>query len=148
MKKLLKRLNKFYKKYDITNFDEKVKLYPEYMYDLDYLMSAYESIWFSLEAYEDSTACKFMAELYRDLHDYMFDLQNGLIKRPKYDGATILKIIVSVFGTMCLGAFVAIGIECGYLDWYIGCGMAFSSLLAFASGMGAYEDIKWVKNND
>lgn len=148
-KTLLKNINKFYKKYDITHLDDPdaTKLYIDDMYDLDYLMSAYESVYFSMEGYEEtSKEYKWMKNLYMEISDYIDYLPYN--KRPKYAADTIIKIIISVFGTMCFGAFVAIGIECGYLDWYVGFGMVFSSFLAFTSGMGAYEDIKWVKNND
>lgn len=142
MNKLLRKINKFYRKYDITSLDEKVRLYIEDMYDLDSIRSAYYSICDSLQAYEDSTACKFMSDLYHDVYDHMFALENDLIKKPKYFADTIIKIVASAVGVVGFITFVAIDIINGCPGFYTFIGEALGIILAMSAGFAAYDDMK------
>lgn len=141
MKKLFKNIKKFYQKYDTTHLfeDNMVTFTKDDMYDYSALMSAYEAIWFTLEDYEDHDACKFLTDLYGELGGYI-DTFTGT--KPKSNNIiTITKLAISVFGTMGVGAFIAVWIECGY-DIMIVVGIILAIFVAVCSGIGAYEDIK------
>jgi hypothetical protein len=115
-------------------------VYPEDMFDIDTLMSAYETAWQVADDYEeDSKARNFIVNLIDDLDHYIDHLP--YMTRPKYTAVTIFKIIASAFGIFGLGVFVTLGIEYG-IDLTIGSGMIAAFILTFSAGMGAYEDIK------
>ena len=140
-KKLFRNIKKFYKKYDTTHYfeDTTVIFTKDDMYDYNALMSAYESIWFTLEDYEDQATCKFLTDLYGELGDYINVFENG--KEHNTKAIAIVKLCVSIFGTMSIGSFVAVWIECGY-DIMIVVGLALAIFVAVCSGIGAYEDIR------
>ena len=74
MKNLRNRINTFYKEYDTDHFDSTITMSKDDMHNRDALMTAYESLWFTMEYYEDnSTEYKWMSDLYADLADYMQD---------------------------------------------------------------------------
>ena len=135
MKKLFKNIKKFYAQYMFT-VDEFSK---DDMYDHDALMSVYEDVWSVMEDYDhDETDHKFIADLYGDLGDYIDIFING---KPQSKIITIIKLAMSIFSTMSIGAFVAVWLECGY-DIMIVVGIALATFLAVCSGIGTYEDIK------
>lgn len=141
MKKLFKNIKKFYKKYDTTHLfeDNMVTFTKDDMYDYSALMSAYEAIWFTLEDYEDHDACKFLTNLYGELGDY---IDTFTCAEPKSNNIiTIIKLAISIFGTMSVGAFIAALLEYG-ADTTIFGGIILGALLAICSGIGVYEDIK------
>ena len=143
MKKLFKNIKKFYKKYDTTHlFDgNKVIFTKDDMYDYSALMSTYEAIWFTLADYEDHDTCKFLADLYGELGDYIDDFTST---EPKSNNIiTFIKLVISVFGTMSVGVFIAAWLEYGY-DIMIVVGIALAIFVAVCSGIGAYQDIKEV----
>lgn len=143
MRKLMHKINRFYKRYDLTNIGFDIRLTKADMYNYNALMSAYEAIWETMEYYEDETACKFMASLYQDVSDRLFAIENDLVTKPSHKTLAIFKLGVAIFGTMSMGALIAMLIECGF-DSMILIGMVCATVLAVCSGIGAYEDIKEV----
>lgn len=142
MKKLMKDINKFYKHYDLTNIGLDMRVTKADMYDYNALMSVYEAIWMTMEYYEDKTACEFMASLYQDVSDRMFAIENDLVARPNHNKAlAIFMYCVSVFGTMSIGAFIAVWIECGF-DILIVVGIMLAGFVAISSGIGAKETMQ------
>lgn len=74
-----------------------------------------------------------------ELGDYINAFENG--KEHNTKALAIFKLCVSIFCTMCIGAFIAVWIECGY-DLMLVVGIALAIFLAVCSGIGAYEDVK------
>ena len=140
MKTLRKNINKFYKHYDIANIGFSISLTKGDMYDHDTLMNVYSDLWEAIDYYEheDKTICQWLTALYGELGDYL----DCVPTRPNYNKIlAILKLCVAIFGTMSIGAFIAVWIECGY-DIMIIVGIVMGMFLAVCSGIGAYEDIK------
>ena len=72
MKNLRNRINKFYREYDIEHQFVTLTISKSGMHDRDTLMTAYESLWFTMEYYEDNAAeYQWLSRLYGDLGDYM-----------------------------------------------------------------------------
>ena len=139
MKNLRNRINKFYREYDIEHPFETLTISKGDMCEYDALMTAYESLWLTMEYYEDDSAeYKWMSTLYADLGDYISYGYGG-------DGkaVSIFKLIASTFGTLCVGAFSAIAIEYGF-DATIGCGLVLGAILAVTAGVSACQDMKGV----
>lgn len=139
MKTLLKNINKFYKHYYITYPDLDKRLTKTDMYDDNLLMTVYEEIWDNMSYYDTTSAeYQWMSDLHNQLSDYITNIPN----RPNHHKAlAIFKLCVSAFGTMCIGAYLAMLIEYG-ADLTICSGIVFSIILAVLSGIGAYEDVK------
>ena len=79
MKKLLKNINLYYKKYDLAHPFTEIKLTKADMHDHETLMSVYENIWETLEYYEvransfnqNLDTYKWLTALYGELGDYI-----------------------------------------------------------------------------
>ena len=93
MKKLMHKINKFYKKYDLTFSN--ITLTKSDMYDHDALMTAYEAMWFTMECYDTaSDGYRWLLHLYNELDDYMHN-------PPKY---TLIKRLAALI--LVMGAFL------------------------------------------
>lgn len=74
MKNLRNRINTFYRKYDLEHPFDTLTISKDDMHNHDALMTAYESLWLTMEYYEDNSAeYQWMSALYADLGDYMQD---------------------------------------------------------------------------
>lgn len=106
-KKLFKQIKTFYKKYDTQHFfdDEKVTFTKDDMYDLNALMSAYESVWFTLEDYDDHKVCKFLTNLYSELGDYIDYLPYA--QKPKHNTIIKTATLILIMGVIfMLGTYI------------------------------------------
>lgn len=138
--KLLRNINKFYKHYDLEHPFDTITLTKDDMYDHDALMTAYESMWLTLEHYDGTEKeYQWLLNLYAELGDYITYGSKGKID-------TVVKLIASIFGIFCTGMFTAIAIEYG-IDLTVGVGIILSIILAVCSGIATYENIK-ENNND
>lgn len=110
-KKLFKQIKTFYKKYDTQHLFEnnKVTFTKKDMYNLNSLMSAYESVWFTLQDYEDHKTCKFLTNLYGELSDYIDYLP--YIQNPKHH--TMKNLFKTTALILIMGAIFMLGIHIG-----------------------------------
>lgn len=108
MKNLRNRINHFYSCYDLTTAETR-KMSRADMGDHDALMTAYESIYLTMEEYEGSErGYAWLSDLYGDLGDYISDGNNA-------ESATAGNGIATVFGV--LGLFVFAMCATVSLDW-------------------------------
>lgn len=132
--KLLKDIKKFYEEYDIVHTNT-ITMTRSNMDDHDALMTAYESLWMTMEHYDhDSAEYQWMAALYAELGDY-------ITYGGKGTAVTAFKCVASVFGAFCVGAFSMAAIAYG-INLTFGIGLVLGAVLAVCAGVGAYEDIK------
>lgn len=136
MKRLMKKVNKFYKKYDVSNLDNTTRLTKDDMYDMDKLMTAYEAIWISLEYYDDRVPRQFMTNLYDELSDYM----DNIPKKHKHRTCAIFMFGISECGTMGVGMFIAALFAYGYDPLFI-VGIICALIVAIGYGLIARRTI-------
>ena len=144
MKNLRKNINKFYKKYDIANYQTSKRVSKADIYDYNVLMDVYNDIYDNLVYYEDKQDVdnKWVCDLYTSVNNQMFAIENDLILNPNNNKAiAIFKLCVSIFCTLSVGAFVAIMIEYGF-DIMCSLGILVGSFLTTCSFIGYKEDIK------
>ncbi len=135
MRKLRYKINKFYKRYDLTFSN--TTLTKSDMNNEDALMSAYEALWLTMEHYEDNTAeYQWLSSLYAELGDYI-----TTPPKTRHNAIAIFELIISIFGILCAGTYIALIIEYG-IDLTLGAGALLGSILAVCSGIGVYENIK------
>lgn len=137
--KLRKNINKFYKHYDLEHPFDTITITKDDMYDHNALMTAYESLWLTMEQYDNESAeYQWMTNLYGELGDYIDCFVNG---KPKSKALTIFKLIISIFGTMGIGVFTVAILEYGCYLETVG-GLVLAAMVATTAGIGVYEDIK------
>lgn len=128
---LLKNINKFYKHYDLEHTDT-LTMSRSDMYNHDALMSAYESLWLTIDQYDtDAPEYQWLVDLYAELGDY--------ISHPPIN--KVIKTVctaLSVFGVFSAGAMTAVSIEYG-MDLTLGVGLVVSVLDAILYGIAAYK---------
>lgn len=133
--KLLRNINKFYKKYDLEHPFDPITMTKDDMYDHNALMTAYESLWLTMEHYdEDSAEYQWMSDLYGELGDYITYGGNSNVD-------TIVKLIAFILGIFFTGVFTAVAIEYG-LYLIVGAGIVLGIILAVCSGIALYQNIK------
>jgi hypothetical protein len=131
---LLKNINKFYKHYDLEHQFDTITMTKADMHDHDALMTAYESIWLTMDQYDiEDKEYRWLSKLYCELGDYI----NGKSK----DKSVIFKLIALMYGTFCIGIFTAFLIAYG-INFVLCVGIILSIILAICSGISVYEDIK------
>ena len=135
--KLLRNINKFYKHYDLEHPFDTITMTKNDMYDHDALMTAYESMWLTIEQYDGTEKeYQWLLNLYGELGYYITYGDKGKVKVD-----TIGKLIAFIFSIFSTGILTATAVVYG-IDLKVGVVMALSIIIAIGSGIGAYENIK------
>lgn len=133
--KLLKNINNFYAKYDLSF--EGTTLTKNDMYDYEVLTSTLKDIEFAMSLYD--TEYKYLSDLYADITTW---IDNGYSAHNSFKIDTIVKLIASILGIFATGMFAAITIEYG-IDSYTILGLVLGLILAVCGGVSVYQNFKY-----
>ena len=133
MKNLRSRINIFFSDYDLTTADTR-KMSRADMNDNDALMTAYESVWLTMEHYDRSEPeYAWLSALYADLGDYITYGDDG-------KSVAMGKRVALVFGVLCLFIFAMCATVS--LDAMTIIGLVLSVVVIVLAGIGVYADAK------
>lgn len=110
MMNLRKNINKFYKHYDLEHIGNTITMTRADMHNQDALMTAYESLWLTMEHYDDDSAERqWMSKLYAELGDYIAGDDNRI------NVNNIVVTIMFTIGVFVSGMITALILEYGFM---------------------------------